>query len=182
MSEETSGRTAVVTTRRQAVVRTDAAPIPLNQSRAMASSRLFCPLPSRERVGRGGPPVSSTLRTSAVFLQVAHVLGLGGLHDSSGSEGATVHSLGRQPQDPEIRQEKPFPASTGRHARAAAEVSVAPIGARNGEGDGSLGDILGLAPQAINCRRYAAGENTDEQHRANPRLWVACGRCGCKPL
>jgi hypothetical protein len=48
----------------------------------------------------------------AVFLRVAHVLGLGGLGNSSSSEGATVHSLGRQPQDPESRQKRPFLAPT----------------------------------------------------------------------
>jgi len=33
-------------------------------------------------------------RVRAVFLCIAHVLGLGGLDNSSSSEGATVHSLG----------------------------------------------------------------------------------------
>src|SRR5271166_1641620 len=36
--------------------------------------------------------------------------------------------------------------------------------------------------QAMNCRRYAAGENTDDLQPVNPRLWVACGRCERKPL
>src|SRR5208337_3414552 len=62
----------------------------------------------------------------AVFLRIAHVLGLGGLDNSSSSEGATVHSLGRQPQDPETRQKKPFPAPAGRQARAVAEPSCRP--------------------------------------------------------
>ena len=33
---------------------------------------------------------------------------------------------GRQPQDPETRQEKPFPAPSGRQARAVAEPSCRP--------------------------------------------------------
>ncbi|MGO8899585.1 MAG: hypothetical protein ACLQU5_14750, partial [Isosphaeraceae bacterium] len=59
----------------------------------------------------------------AIFFRIAHVLGLGGLDNPSSSEGATVHSLGREPQDPETRQRKPFPAPAGRQARAVAEPS-----------------------------------------------------------
>src|SRR5208337_3189729 len=81
----------------------------------------------------GNPPRPSTRgplddRSRAVSLRIAHVLGLGGLDNSSSSEGATVHSLGRQPQDPETRQKKPFPAPAGDRREPWPSPPVAPIG------------------------------------------------------
>jgi hypothetical protein len=67
---------------------------------------------------------------------------------------------GRQPQDPETRQKKPFPAPTGRHARAMAESSHRPDwGSERGSAGVAWGwDILRLRPQATNFRRCAAGK------------------------
>ena len=45
-------------------------------------------------VVRGRRPTKAR-ESRAIFLRIAHVLGLGGLDSSSSSEGATVHSLGR---------------------------------------------------------------------------------------
>src|SRR5208337_1408166 len=80
------------------------------------------------------------------------------------------------------------------------------LGLGTGKGRGRFGTSWGLRLQAMNCRRYAAGENTDhlqpvnprlwaacvkpnqlsdlraDLQPVNPRLWAACGRCECKPL
>ena len=53
---------------------------------------------------------------------------------------------GRQPQDPETRQKKLFQPRRGDRCEPWPSAAVAPIGARNGEEQGSLGDILGLTP------------------------------------
>ncbi len=45
---------------------------------------------------------------------------------------------------------------------------VAPIGARNGEGHRPLRDSWGLRSQAMNFRRFAAGENGDDPRLVNP--------------
>ena len=69
-------------------------------------------------------------------------------------------ACGRQPQDPETHQEKFYPAPAGRQPRAVAEPSCRPDwGSERGRGKGRLGTSWGLRPQAMNFRRYAAGEN-----------------------
>ncbi len=51
------------------------------------------------------------------FLSIAHVLGLGGLDNSSSSEGAIVHSLGASAPGPGDTSKKPFPAPAARLSR-----------------------------------------------------------------
>ena len=94
--------------------------------------------------GRG---IRGVTRLRAVFLRVAHVLGLGGLDNSSSSEGATVHSLGVSAPGPGDTSREAFSSPVGATgASRGRSPPVAPIGARNGEEQGSLGDILGLTP------------------------------------
>ena len=81
----------------------------------------------------------------AVFLRVAPRLGLGGLDNSSSSEGAAVHSLGRQPQDPGETTKDAFPSPIGAARASRGRALLSPrLGL--GTGHGSLGDILGLTP------------------------------------
>ncbi len=104
------------------------------------------------------------------------------LRKGSSSEGATVHSLGRQPQDPEIRQQKPSPAPAGRQTRALAQPSCHPDwGSERGRARVAW-VILGLTPPGYERSPPRGWENTDDLQPVNPRLWVACGRCERKPL
>ena len=110
-----------------------------------------------------------------------HVLAWAGSTIPQAPKERQFIAWGRQPQDPETRQKKPFPAPAGRQARAVAEPSCRPDWGSK-QGKGRLGTSWGLRLQAMNFRRYAAGENTDDLQPVNPRLWVACGRCECKPI
>src|SRR5208337_4676721 len=82
----------------------------------------------------------------AVFLRIAHVLGLGGLDNSSSSEGATVHSLGASAPGPGDTSKEAFSSPGGATVAPWPSPTVAPIGAWNGERLGPLGVILGLTP------------------------------------
>ncbi len=85
-------------------------------------------------------------RVRAVILCIAHVLGLGGLDNSSSSEGATVHSLGASAPGPGDTSKEAFSSPGGATVAPWPSPTVAPIGAWNGERLGPLGDILGLTP------------------------------------
>jgi len=76
---------------------------------------------------------------------------------------------GRQPQDPETRQEKPFPAPTfqtyvrivGATGASRGRALLSPrLGLGTGKSRGRLGTSWGLRLQAMNCRRCAAGEKS----------------------
>src|SRR5208337_1806534 len=119
----------------------------------------------------------------AVFLRIAHVLGLGGLDNSSSSEGATVHGLGASAPGPGDTSKEAFSSPGGATGASRGRALLSPrLGLGTGKGRGRLGTSWGFRLQAMNCRRYAAGENTDHLQPVNPRLWAACGRCECKPL
>ncbi len=59
---------------------------------------------------------------------------------------------------------------------------VAPIGAGNGEGQGSLGHVLGLTPPGYELLPLLGWGVPRDLQSVNPPLWAACGRCEGKPL
>ncbi len=96
-----------------------------------------------------------------VFLRVAHVLGLGGLDNSSGSEGATVHSLGASAPGPGDTSREAFSSPVGATGASRGRALLSPrLGLGTGKSRCRLGTSWGLRLQAMNCRRCAAGEKS----------------------
>ena len=94
----------------------------------------------------------------AVFLRVAHVLAWAGSTIPQAPKERQFIAWGVSPRTQERRQKMPFPAPSGRHARAVAEPSCRPDWGSE-QGTGRLGTSWGLRLQATNFRRYAAREN-----------------------
>jgi hypothetical protein len=94
----------------------------------------------------------------AVFLRVAHVLAWAGSTIPQAPKERQFIAWGVSPRTQERRQKMPFPAPSGRHARAVAESSCRPDWGSE-QGTGRLGTSWGLRLQATNFRRYAAREN-----------------------
>ena len=95
-----------------------------------------------------------------VFLRVAHILGLGGLDNSSSSKGATVHSLRASAPGPGDTSKEVLFSPGGATAASRGRALLSPrLGLGMGKGKGRLGTSWGIRPQAMNFRRYAAGEN-----------------------
>src|SRR5271157_5831579 len=95
---------------------------------------------------------------------------------------ATVHSLRASAPGPGDTSKEVLSSPGGATAASRGRALLSPrFGLGTGKGKGRLGTSWGLRPQAMNFRRYAAGENTDDLQPVNPQLWVACGRCECKP-
>ncbi|MGA7502354.1 MAG: hypothetical protein WBX00_37135 [Isosphaeraceae bacterium] len=99
-----------------------------------------------------------SLAARAVFLRVAHVLAWAGSTIPQAPKERQFIAWGVSPRTQERRQKMPFPAPSGRHARAVAEPSCRPDWGSE-QGTGRLGTSWGLRLQATNCRRYAAREN-----------------------
>ena len=139
-----------------------------NWSRKVRESRSSSSQKRSERTGSVGSALkrfSFVLRTSRVWA--------GSTIPQAPKERQFI-AWGRQPQDPETRQKKPFQPRRG-DSRAVAEPYCRPDWGL--ERLGPLGTSWGLRLQGMDFRRYAAGENTDDLQPVNPRLWVACGRC-----
>ena len=114
---------------------------------------LPAPGPATARQKKGPVP-----GRSSGFPSCCARLGLGGLDNSSSSEGAAVRSLGRQPQDPGETTKDAFSSPIGAARASRGRALLSPDWGSE-QGTGRLGTSWGLRLQATNFRRYAAREN-----------------------